>query len=113
MCIRDRVPAAPLPIQLSAVAWESSGRWPKSLGPCACVGDLEEAPGSWLQICPALAIAAIWGVNHQMDDFLSASASLLLCLSNKINKSLFKKIYLFYLKASYTEREGSRERSSI
>uniref|UniRef100_A0A5F9C9A5 IQ motif containing E n=3 Tax=Oryctolagus cuniculus TaxID=9986 RepID=A0A5F9C9A5_RABIT len=26
-------PAAPLPIQLSAVAWESSGRWPKCLGP--------------------------------------------------------------------------------
>uniref|UniRef100_A0A5F9CE69 Proteasome assembly chaperone 4 n=1 Tax=Oryctolagus cuniculus TaxID=9986 RepID=A0A5F9CE69_RABIT len=32
-------PAAPLPIQLSAVAWGSSGRWPKCLGPCTCMGD--------------------------------------------------------------------------
>ncbi|XP_069918105.1 leukocyte-associated immunoglobulin-like receptor 2 [Oryctolagus cuniculus] len=30
-------------INLSAMAWESSGRWPKCLGPCTHVGDLEEA----------------------------------------------------------------------
>ena len=40
------------------------------LGPC--VGDLEEAPGSWLRIGTALAVVANWGVNHRMED-LSAS----------------------------------------
>uniref|UniRef100_A0A5F9C610 Uncharacterized protein n=1 Tax=Oryctolagus cuniculus TaxID=9986 RepID=A0A5F9C610_RABIT len=30
--------AAPLPIQLSAMAWESSNRWPESLGSCTPVG---------------------------------------------------------------------------
>nr|XP_051697078.1 uncharacterized protein LOC127489556 [Oryctolagus cuniculus] len=42
--------AAPLPIQLSAVAWSSSRRWAKSLGPCTRMEDPEEAPGSWLWI---------------------------------------------------------------
>ena len=31
--VPDSVPAAPLPVQLSAVAWEGSGGWPKCLGP--------------------------------------------------------------------------------
>ena len=74
--------AAPLPIQLSAMAWESSRGWSKSLGPCTHVGDQEEAPGSWLQIGSAPAIAAVWGVNQQMED-LSVSTSLHLYLSNK------------------------------
>ena len=88
------VPAAPLPIQLSAVAWESSGRWPKSLGPCTRVGDLEEAPGSWLWIGAAPAIAAIWEVNQRTEDLsfcLSLSLSVTLPLK-LIKKTLIKKI---------------------
>ena len=38
---QPRVPSSSL-----LVAWESSGGWPKALGPFACVGDPEEAPGS-------------------------------------------------------------------
>nr|XP_051685509.1 UPF0488 protein C8orf33 homolog isoform X4 [Oryctolagus cuniculus] len=66
-----QIPASPLLIQLSGMAWESSRRWPKSFSPCTHVGDTE-APGSWLRIgtAPAIAaIAAIWGVNQQMEDF--------------------------------------------
>lgn len=37
----------------SAVARPSSRRVPKSLVPCNCLGILEEAAGSWLQICLA------------------------------------------------------------
>nr|XP_051708725.1 cyclin-dependent kinase 14 isoform X2 [Oryctolagus cuniculus] len=90
--------AAPLPIQLSAVAWESSGRWPKCLGPCTRMGDPEEAPGSWLWISTAPAIAAIWGVIQRMEDLsLSLSLSLFLPIYNstsQINKSLKKKTEL-------------------
>ncbi|XP_069905177.1 ubiquitin carboxyl-terminal hydrolase 12 isoform X3 [Oryctolagus cuniculus] len=69
--------AAPLLIQLSAMAWEGSGGWPRSLSPCTHVEDPEEAPGFWLQISTAPAIAANWGVNHWMEDLrLSASLSL-------------------------------------
>ncbi|XP_069932064.1 SH3 domain-binding protein 5-like isoform X3 [Oryctolagus cuniculus] len=50
--------AVPLPVRLSAMAWDSSGGCPKSLGPCTHVGDPEEASGSWLRICIALAITA-------------------------------------------------------
>lgn len=28
------------------VDWEGSGEWPKASGPCVCMGDTEEAPGS-------------------------------------------------------------------
>lgn len=35
-----------------------------SLHPC---GDPEEFPGSQLQTVPALARAAIWGINQQVD----------------------------------------------
>ena len=64
------------------MAWESSGNWPKSLGPCTHMGDLEEALGSWLWIGSAPAIATIWGVNQWMEDLsLSLSLSLSLCLS--------------------------------
>uniref|UniRef100_A0A5F9C6Q5 Uncharacterized protein n=1 Tax=Oryctolagus cuniculus TaxID=9986 RepID=A0A5F9C6Q5_RABIT len=44
----DSVPVAPLPGQLSAVAREGSGGWPKCLGP-APHGRPGEAPGSWLR----------------------------------------------------------------
>nr|XP_051687130.1 uncharacterized protein LOC127486921 [Oryctolagus cuniculus] len=55
-----RVLAAPLPIKLSAMALESSRRWPKCLSPCIHLGDSEEAPGSWLGISQALAVRAHW-----------------------------------------------------
>ena len=74
MLIQDL--AAPLLIQLSAMTWESSRRWPKCLGPCTHVGELEEAPDSWLRIGAAPAIVANWGVNHYMED-LSLSLPLL------------------------------------
>ena len=48
--------------------WDSSGRWPKSLGPCNRVEDPEEAPGSWLWMGTAPAYVAIWGVNQWMED---------------------------------------------
>ncbi|XP_069917824.1 leucine-rich repeat-containing protein 37A3-like [Oryctolagus cuniculus] len=43
----DSVPVAPLPGQLSAVARECSGGWPRCLGP-APHGRPGKAPGSWL-----------------------------------------------------------------
>ena len=32
------------------------------------MGDLEEVPGSWLQIPTTLAVVVTWGVNYQMED---------------------------------------------
>ena len=58
------------------VAWESSRGRPIALGPCVCVADPEEAPGCWLQVCSALAIAAMWEVNQWMEDFFCLSFSL-------------------------------------
>ena len=78
--VLDSVLVAPLPVQLSAVAWEGSGRWPKSLSPCTHVGELKEAPSSWLQIGSVLAVAANRGVNHQRKTSLSVSLSLSLPL---------------------------------
>ena len=78
------------PFSSLLVAWESSRGRPKAFGPCTHMGDLEEDPGSWLwiQIRSALAIAATWGVNQQMQD-LSVSPSLCRSVfSIKINKSL-------------------------
>ena len=37
---------------------------PKALGPCTHVGDLEEAPGSWIRIGSAPVVAAIWQVTQ-------------------------------------------------
>ena len=75
------VPVAPLPVQLSAVAWEGSGGWPKCLGPCTRMGDQEEAPGSWLWIGVSPAIAAILGVNRWRENLsLCLSLSHYLCL---------------------------------
>ena len=52
------------------VAWESSPRWPKALGPCTRMGDLEEllTLGSWHRIGSAPTIAVTWGVNHRTED---------------------------------------------
>lgn len=44
------VPSAPLLILLSEYGLGSSGGWPKPLGHCISVEDLEEDPGSWLHM---------------------------------------------------------------
>ena len=62
------------------MAWESSRGRPKTLGLCTHVGDPEEAPGSWLWIGTALAIAVAWRVNHQMEGFFSLLLSVYLTL---------------------------------
>ena len=55
------------------MAWKTVEDGPR---PCTDVGDLEEAPGSWLRIDAALAIVAIWGVNQRMEDSLCLYLSL-------------------------------------
>ena len=57
----DSVPVAPLPGQLSAMAREGSGGWPKSLGPALA---WETRRSTWLLAsdqCGAPAAAAIGG----------------------------------------------------
>ena len=49
------------------MAWKGSRGWPKALEPCTYMGDLEEAPDSWLRIGLALAIVTAWGVNQRKD----------------------------------------------
>ncbi|XP_062054884.1 uncharacterized protein LOC133765283 [Lepus europaeus] len=76
-------------------------RMAQVLVPCIHVGDADEAPGSWLQSGPALAIESIWEVNQQMEDSLSLVRShvcvfahlLLLFLNSafQINKINLKK----------------------
>ena len=64
--------------------WEMS----QVLGPGTHMGSLEETPVSWLQIGPAQAIVAIWGVNQWMEDLffcLCVSRSLSLTLPFKVN----------------------------
>lgn len=50
------------------MAWESSVEWPKILVPCTHIEDLEDAPDTWLQTSPVLAVAAIWRVNQLIED---------------------------------------------
>ena len=56
------------------------------LEPLHCVGDLEEAPGFWLQIGSTLAVTANWGVNQWMEA-LSLSLPLFLSLSLSLSAS--------------------------
>ena len=49
-------------------AWENREERLKALDPCTHVGDLEEAPSSWLQLSSAPAIAATGGVNQWVED---------------------------------------------
>lgn len=44
----------------------AENEWPKCLGPCTHVGDVEEVPGSQLQTGPALAIMTIAEVKQQL-----------------------------------------------
>nr|XP_051698781.1 uncharacterized protein LOC103347661 isoform X1 [Oryctolagus cuniculus] len=83
---RVLVLVAPLPVQLSAVAREGSGGWPKCLGPCTRMEDQEEAPGSWLRIGVALAVAAILG--GEPTEGRPFSLSLSLPLSNSVSPPL-------------------------
>ena len=58
------IPAAPLPIQLPVCGLGKQLKMAQSLGILHHVGDLEEAPGSWLWISSAPAMAATWEVNQ-------------------------------------------------
>ena len=54
---------------------------PSAWAPAPAWEDQEEAPGSWLRIGAALAVAAIWGMKQQKEDlslclFLSLSVTL-------------------------------------
>ena len=53
--------------------WESSKGRPKVMEPCTHVGDPEEAPGSWLRIGSAIAIAAIAELTSRWKIFVSPS----------------------------------------
>lgn len=69
---------------LLLVALEFRG-WLESLGACAHLG-VEEDLGSQRQIGSNLVTAAIWGVNHQMQDHLFRTFLHKINLSNKINR---------------------------
>ena len=58
--------SAPLPFQLPACGIRKQLRI--ALGPYTHMGDLEEAPDSYLRICPSSAIEVIWGAIHCMED---------------------------------------------
>lgn len=46
------------------MVWESSWGWPKI---CTLMGDLEEAPSSWVWTSPAPAVMTTWEVKQQID----------------------------------------------
>ena len=102
----DSVPVAPLPGQLSAVARECSGGWPKCLGP-APHGRPGEAPGSCHRISAVRRPQRAgrdghWRVNQwQRKTFLSVSLSHCpLCLSKK-------KIFFFLnIQSRYSNGRG-------
>lgn len=62
------------------MAWEKQQRMngPGVWAPATHMGNLDEAPGSWLQLGPSLAILAVWGVDQRMKEL-----SLSLYFSNK------------------------------
>ncbi|XP_051689719.1 queuosine 5'-phosphate N-glycosylase/hydrolase isoform X2 [Oryctolagus cuniculus] len=70
--------------ELSAMAWESRRRPSKSLGPCTHVGDLEEAPCSWLWIGAVPGRCGLLG-SEPVD---GRPVSLCLCLSLSLFLSL-------------------------
>ncbi|XP_069922055.1 D-dopachrome decarboxylase isoform X1 [Oryctolagus cuniculus] len=74
---------------------QDSRRWPKSLGSCTHVGDLEEAPGSWLRISSARAITVIWEVNQRNGRPLSLPLSLSLSFSPSLPLSLWLYLSLY------------------
>ena len=76
------------------MAWESSQGWPKALGNCTRMGDLEEVSLSWLQIGTAPAVVVTRGVSHWRI-FLSVPPPLCIYdFSIKLKKSLKKNLYI-------------------
>lgn len=57
------------------MAWDRNRGWPKTLGLCTRMGNLEEALGSQLGTSPVLDIEAIWAADQQMEESLSLSLS--------------------------------------
>ena len=49
-------------------AWESSNDGPTAWAPPTHVGDQDGVPNSWFWSGPALAAAAIWGGDQQMEE---------------------------------------------
>nr|XP_051697880.1 leucine-rich repeat-containing protein 37A3-like [Oryctolagus cuniculus] len=87
----DSVPVAPLPGQLSAVARECSGGWPRCLGP-APHGRPGKAPGSWLlpsDQCGAPAAAR--RPRRPLEGEPTAKEDLSLCLSLSLSTLPVKK----------------------
>lgn len=94
------------------MVWESSKRWPMYMGPCIHMGELGEAPGSWLH-----ASGGHWG--HLGSE--PVEGSLLTCsLAHSLFHSdsafqvnnFFKKIYLSISKVELHRVRGKeRERS--
>ena len=76
-------------IQLPACGLEMQLRMAQSLGPCNCVWDLEEAPGSWLLI--SLAPLGEWINGRRMP-----------CLPSSQSNWLCKKIYFPYKELHHT-----------
>uniref|UniRef100_G1TS06 60S ribosomal protein L31 n=1 Tax=Oryctolagus cuniculus TaxID=9986 RepID=G1TS06_RABIT len=56
VCIDTRLNKAVWAKGIRNVPYRIHVRWPKCLGPCTRMGDLEEALGSWLQIGPTMAL---------------------------------------------------------
>ena len=89
--VPDSVPVAPLPGQLSAVARECSGGWPRCLGP-APHGRPGKAPGSWLlpsDQCGAPAAAR--RPRRPLEGEPTAKEDLSLCLSLSLSTLPVKK----------------------
>lgn len=51
---------------------------------CTPVGDLDEAPATWLQPGPALEVVAIWGGNKWTEKSLSVSLSISLSVRVRV-----------------------------
>lgn len=65
--------------------WEAAGGGSSAWGPATCMGDLNEVLNFWLQPGPAIAIAAIWWVNWQVED-LSLLFVSLIWMAGLLNK---------------------------
>lgn len=78
-CYRSLVWCATMPTPISLViAWKNKWRWPRCLGLCPHIADLNGGPGYCLWFGPAPAFVATWRVYHcSTEQFLSLSLCLL------------------------------------
>lgn len=71
-----RVSSRQFPCNLLPMTWKSIGRRPKTFGPLLHMGDKEEAPGSWLPVSSAAALALIREMKQLEDLYHRLSCSL-------------------------------------